>query len=61
MLFNPKSPFNQPSTITGRNVAHGRRTPSQRAAIAAELVSGEIVFIKPTLKQAAALFGVSVS
>jgi hypothetical protein len=57
MLFNPKS---HSSSITGRNVAHGRRTPSQRAAIAAEIVKGDIVLVEPTLKQAAELLDVSV-
>jgi hypothetical protein len=54
------SDVNPVPRITGRNLAHGRRTASQRAAIAAELRLGERVIVKPAEKQCAALVKVSV-
>jgi hypothetical protein len=59
MLFNPKPTLNQVQ-LTGRNLAHGHRTPSQRAAVAADLVKGNAVLVQPTVKQAASLAGVCV-
>jgi hypothetical protein len=46
--------------ISGRNLAHGRRTPSRRAVAAAQLVLEETRLVAPTIKQAATLAGVSV-
>jgi hypothetical protein len=46
--------------ISGRNLAHGRRTAGQRAVLAADLVQGLARLEQPTLKQVAMLAGVSV-
>jgi hypothetical protein len=43
---------------TGRNIAHKRRTTSQRAGLAAQLVAGEVV-LKPTVTQVVSLLRVS--
>jgi hypothetical protein len=45
--------------MTGYRLARNGRTASQRAALAASIITGEIDFIKPTKKQIAALLGVS--
>jgi hypothetical protein len=45
--------------LTGRNLAYSNRTASQRAALAAALVAGDAWLVRPTVKQAAALTGVS--
>jgi hypothetical protein len=58
MLFTPKyDPTAIP--ISGRAFAHRRRTASQRAGLAAQLVLGEGVLANPTVKQAASLLQVS--
>jgi hypothetical protein len=54
MLYDPKS---VKTTVTGINLARGHRSPSRRAAVAAQLVLGEIEIIKPTLKQACGMTG----
>ena len=46
--------------MTGRNLAHCGRTPSQRAAVAAQLVKGEVERVEPTIIQASADLSVSV-
>jgi hypothetical protein len=50
----------QPVPITGRNLAHSVKSASQRAAIAAQLVLGELTLIDPTIIQAAEAAGISV-
>jgi hypothetical protein len=47
--------------VSGRSLAHRRRTAGERAAIAAQLVCGELHLIEPTISQAATLAGASVS
>jgi len=47
-------------SFTGRELAHCHFSVSERAAIAAWLVQGRVHLVKPTIKQAAALAGVSV-
>jgi hypothetical protein len=49
-----------PRQLTGYALARNGRSASQRAALAASIILGEIEFIKPTKKQIAALLGVSV-
>jgi len=62
MLYLPNTPsVNSPSTIRGRSLRRKPRTARQRAAIAAQLVAGEIVLAGPTVGQAAALTGGSVA
>jgi hypothetical protein len=46
--------------MTGYRLARNGRTASQRAALAASIITGEIDFIQPTKKQIATLLGVSV-
>jgi len=48
------------STITGRNLAHARRTAVERALAAADLHVGRLSLVEPTVIQAAALARVSV-
>jgi hypothetical protein len=60
MLFNLRTSPTQVGAITGRDLAHRQRSASQRAAIAAALVAGEVVLSHPTLKQAARLAHASV-
>jgi hypothetical protein len=58
MLFSPK---HNPTSIptTGRAIARRRRSTSQRAGLAAQLVAGEVVLTKPTIKQVAGLLRVN--
>lgn len=49
------------TTLTGYAIARNGRSASQRAAIAAQIILGEVVFTKPTKKQIAELLHVSVS
>jgi hypothetical protein len=49
-----------PRQLTGCALARNGRSASQRAALAASIITGEVEFIKPTKKQIAALIGVSV-
>jgi hypothetical protein len=55
-------PFPQDNrpTITGRHLAHGKRTVAERALLAADLHLDRIVLTNPTVKQCAALAGVCV-
>jgi hypothetical protein len=48
-------------TMSGYAVARNHRSASQRAAIAASIIAGEVEFTKPTKKQIAELLHVSVS
>jgi hypothetical protein len=47
------------TSVSGRNLAHARRTASERAALAVALLRGEVHLVQPTLKQACLLAGVS--
>ena len=58
MLFRPE--ISRLQACTGRNLAHGRRSPSQRAAVAAQLVLGELQLTNPTITQSAGLLDVCV-
>ena len=49
-----------PAEFTGRELAHCHFSASERAVIAAWLVQERIHLVKPTIRQAAALAGVSV-
>jgi hypothetical protein len=49
-----------PSRVTGRNLAYTRRTPGQRAAVAAQIALGEAELTPPTQRQAAAMAGASL-
>jgi hypothetical protein len=51
---------NSARQLTGYALARNGRTASQRAALAASIIAGEIDFVKPTKKQIAQLLGVSV-
>jgi hypothetical protein len=62
MLYRPSTP---PTTatipaITGRNLAHGHRTSTECAFIGRDLHLNRTQLTSPTLKQCAALAGVSV-
>jgi hypothetical protein len=46
-------------SVTGRNLAHGKRTARQRAALAAGLVNGRIILTPWTVTQAAVVCDVS--
>ena len=47
-----------PRVITGRNLAHTKRTAVERALLAADIAAGRVA-VKPTLKQAIAPTGAS--
>jgi hypothetical protein len=47
-------------TITGRNLAHVRRTAVEKAFIAASFHFNRLTLIDPTIKQSALLAGVSI-
>jgi hypothetical protein len=62
MLYRPNVTnvnFGTAPSITGRSLAHARRTASQRAAVAAALHLGELSLMHPTEVQCAALCKVS--
>jgi hypothetical protein len=69
MLYRPLVPAASPPCtghvapreITGRNLAHAKRTPTERALLASDLASGRAVLIAPTLRQAAMLTGANGS
>src|SRR5262245_20916468 len=63
MLYYPAVPsVNTPSaSIRGRSLRRMPRTARQRAAIAAQLVAGELYLAGPTIGQAAVLAGASVA
>jgi hypothetical protein len=50
-----------PRQITGRNLAHARRNPVERALLAADLASGRVVLVEPTMRQIVGLTGASPS
>ena len=60
MLFNPKTAPTSTQAISGRNIAHSVRSPSQRAGVAAQLVVGEAHLANPTILQASAILHVCV-
>jgi hypothetical protein len=62
MLFNPKHilPQDHLVLVTGRNLAHSKRSASQRAGVAAQLVLGEADLVNPTVTQVVVLLKVSV-
>ena len=47
-------------TITGRNLAHGKRPTNERALIGADLHLNRVELVSPTIKQCARLAGVCV-
>jgi hypothetical protein len=47
------------TTVTGLNLAHAKRTAVERALLAADLHTGLIHLVNPTVLQSAALAGVS--
>jgi hypothetical protein len=49
-----------PRQLTGYALARNGRSASQRAALVASIILGEIEFIKPTKKQIVALLGASM-
>jgi hypothetical protein len=53
------APIGPPFLVTGRDIAHSHRTPSQRAALAAQLVLGEAKLTKPTITQVVEIVRVS--
>jgi hypothetical protein len=57
--FSKASQVTSAITVTGRNVAHGKRTARQRAALAANLVTGRVILTPLTVVQAAAICHVS--
>lgn len=62
MLYRPNSASATTSalTITGRNLAHGRRSIPHRAFIGAGLHRNHITLTDPTVRQSASLVSVSV-
>ena len=61
MLLHTKFGYQpQPVQVTGRHLAHSPKSASQRAAIAAQLVLGELVLVNPTIVQAAESAGICV-
>jgi hypothetical protein len=46
-----------PPTVTGRQLAHRKFTPSQRAGIAAQIILGELAPVKHTAKKTYELVG----
>jgi hypothetical protein len=48
-------------TITGQNLAKGRRTKRQRIALAESFIAGTTVLVRPTVKQSAALARIPVA
>ncbi len=48
------------SNVTGRNLAHGKRSVAQRAFIAADLHRGRASLMSPTIRQAAILANICV-
>jgi hypothetical protein len=61
MFYTSTTPAATPRQITGRNLAHTRRTPVERALLAADLASGRAVLVEPTMRQIVALTGASPS
>jgi hypothetical protein len=57
MLYAPQ--LSSATAITGRAVAHGKRTARQRAILAADLVSGRVILTPWTITQATVVCGVS--
>ena len=60
MLYSMANNKATASTITGHTIARGRKSKSQKAAIAAMIIQGELKLDSPTKKQIAKLLGVSV-
>jgi hypothetical protein len=44
--------------ITGRNLAHTYRTADERALVGIDLVNGELVLVRPTMRQVAMILKV---
>jgi hypothetical protein len=59
--FSKVSEVTSATAITGRNLAHGKRTAQQRAFVAAGLVSGRIILTPFTGTQAALVCDVNYS
>lgn len=57
---NPSPQDDQPLTISGRNIAHGKRTVAERALGAADLHLGRVSLAEPTVGQTAVLWKVCV-
>ena len=49
-----------PLTVTGRNIAHGHRTPIERAFLVADLLAGRVQLQKMTAQQLAAIVRASI-
>jgi hypothetical protein len=49
----------EPRRVTGQNLAHVKRTATERALLAADIADGSVVVAKLTLWQAIALTGAS--
>jgi hypothetical protein len=59
MLYNPSPAITTPTRIvTGRNIAHGKRSVIERAFLGADLHLDRIELAEPTIGQAARLVGV---
>jgi hypothetical protein len=56
--YTPSRPAR--NSVTGYCISRNGRTASQRAAIAARIIAGEVEFTKPTKKQIAELLHVSI-
>jgi hypothetical protein len=46
--------------VTGRNIAHGKRSKAERLALGVDLARGRAVMIKPCAKRIAQLLGIPV-
>lgn len=46
--------------VTGRNIAHGHRTATERALLAADIAAGRVQLVQPTDGQLATILTVSV-
>jgi hypothetical protein len=60
MLHNPSRPPCA-TQISGRRLAHFKKPAVHRAFLAADLIRGDVILHRPTVKQAAELAGVSTS
>ena len=58
MLYRVQPTPTTPTTISGRNIAHGRRLTIERALLGADLYMGRVALVYPTLEQCRVLAGV---
>jgi hypothetical protein len=59
MLYSPV--YSPASSVSGRQIAHGKGNAVQRALLAADIVRGKVALHRPTMGQAASLLKVCPS